>query len=144
MEVGAPSIADAFRVFVTTTEGRTIPAQVLRFPAGSTVRWVAGDAEIDFSTSDFLPTKAALQLIPTNGAVQGFMLVMARGLSQEQASRPGTKFALLIHDSLGTQVEGDFVVSSNDVTAPFRFDKLQPSYGVGAMPQPHDQCLYHR
>jgi hypothetical protein len=98
---GAQSIADHFSVEILRDTGESRPAQILNQHESMIRLAIPKGPTLILRPDDYLPRKAGVQLIPTNGAAEGFIPILIEGIPREEIFNGKTKVKFTFKDALG-------------------------------------------
>jgi hypothetical protein len=101
---GAPSIAEIQNIKARLTNGQELtltPVPITDKLKTITLLRRQGEPGIVLMANDYLPNKLLIAPVPTGGAVQGFVMALARGITKDELSQVGTLLIIDFQDING-------------------------------------------
>jgi hypothetical protein len=99
---GAPSMANCCALRITTVDGATLWGKGIVVTADFTLRDSAtGDPVRVFDLGDVLYAKLLRKQLKKGDLVRGFLFFVVEGITELNASRPGTQYVLELQDAFG-------------------------------------------
>lgn len=133
MNEGAPSIAKNFSLVVNAS-GTSVKGERVSMPPGTFTLGADNGARLTLPKSDYLPLRASYNPVPRNGAVDGYMMFLLKGLRYDQiVGDPNGSALFSFEDIRDTRCEiRKTILVGDQIISPFTLQRK--TFPVGHKP----------